>query len=88
MENINGIKGMAEEFYKQLLGTKHMSFTEKHVARIKQLIPTAISADKGLLLEKEITAEEIKHTFFSVKANKAPSPDGFTTDFSRLLGLS
>jgi hypothetical protein len=32
-------------------------------------------------LEKEVTAEEIRDTMFSMKANKAPGPDGYTADF-------
>jgi hypothetical protein len=33
------------------------------------------------LLGKEVTAEEIKRTIFSMKSNKAPGPDGYTADF-------
>jgi hypothetical protein len=35
----------------------------------------------ALLLEKEITAEEIRETMFSMNANKAPISDGYTVDF-------
>lgn len=33
------------------------------------------------LLNKEVTAEEIKATLFGMKPNKAPGLDGFTADF-------
>jgi hypothetical protein len=33
------------------------------------------------LLEKPFTAEEIKKTMISMPSNKAPGPDGFTTEF-------
>jgi hypothetical protein len=81
VEDVDSIKGVVERFYRNLLGTKHMVFTEEHTTRIQQLISPTISADKSLLLEKEVTAEEIKETIFSMKSNKAPSPDGYTADF-------
>jgi hypothetical protein len=33
------------------------------------------------MLEKEVTAEEIRDTLFHMKANKAPGPDGFSAYF-------
>lgn len=54
MEDIDTIIGMAEKFYNKLLGTQAMMFTEEHDARLQQLIPHYISAESGLLLEREI----------------------------------
>jgi len=81
VEDVDSIKGVVERFYRNLWGTKHMVFTEGHTTRIQQLSSPTISADKSLLLEKEVTAEEIKETIFSMKSNKAPGPDGHTADF-------
>lgn len=33
------------------------------------------------MLEKFVSAEEIKSTVFSMKANKYPGPDGYTAEF-------
>jgi hypothetical protein len=32
-----------------------------------------------------VTREEIKHAMFSLKNNKAPSPDGFNAGFSKRM---
>jgi hypothetical protein len=81
VDDIDGIKGIAERFYKNLLGTTHMVFTKEHAARIQQLISPTISVENCLMLERDVTVEEIKETIFSMQANKAPGPDGYTSDF-------
>ncbi|XP_059436754.1 uncharacterized protein LOC132169808 [Corylus avellana] len=79
--DVDQIKKVAEDFYKNLLGTEQVQFTEAKAARVRQLIPVAISLEHAAILEKEVTAEEIRDILFHMKANKAPGPDGFYADF-------
>jgi hypothetical protein len=81
VEEVNRIKGLAEDFYKKLLGTSQMGFSDEIAARITHLISPVVSAESAALLEQPVTAEEIKRTMFSMPLNKAPGPDGFTTEF-------
>lgn len=53
------MKVMAEEFYVNLLGTKHIHFTVESAAHLRQLISPVISPNVALLLEREVTTEEI-----------------------------
>jgi hypothetical protein len=81
VEDVEQIKKVAVQFYEKLLGSNQMLFTEEKAARIRNLIPTVISSDKAAKLEMEVTAEEIKATFFHMPSNKAPGPDGYTAEF-------
>jgi hypothetical protein len=81
VEDIGRIKEVAVEFYEKLLGSSFLDFTNMHFARLNELISHVISLENATLLSKEVTAEEIKATLFSMKANKAPSPDRFSADF-------
>ena len=84
VDEVEQIKLVAENFYKKLLGTDQLLFNESKAARLRQLIPVAIPDDKAVLLEKEITEEEIRDTIFHMKTNKAPGPDGFSVDFFKV----
>lgn len=81
VEEIAKIKGIAEDFYKKLLGSNQIMFSGECDARLRQLISPVVSAKRAALLEKVVSVEEIKSTIFSMKANKAPSPDGYTAKF-------
>jgi hypothetical protein len=58
-----------------------MGFSDEFADRITHLISPVVSAESAALLEKLVTAKEIKKTMFSMPLNKAPGPDGFTTEF-------
>jgi hypothetical protein len=58
-----------------------MVFYGDGVARIKHLISPIVSAEQAGLLENFVSVEEIKSTFFNMKANKSPDPDGYTAAF-------
>jgi hypothetical protein len=81
VEDVGKIKSVAEDFYKNLLGSSHMVFPEEFSVRLAQLISPIVSAESAGLLEKLVSADEIKTTIFSMKSNKSPGPDGFTVDF-------
>ena len=45
------------------------------------MLPFKCSDAHHSLLEKEVTEEEVKKVLFEMPANKAPGPDGYTTEF-------
>ncbi|XP_059430260.1 uncharacterized protein LOC132163900 [Corylus avellana] len=54
------------------------------VEQIKQMaiqFYEKLLCDKAAILEKEVTAEEIRETLFHMPANKAPGPDGLSAEF-------
>jgi hypothetical protein len=81
VDDVDQIKKVAVDFYKNLLGTDQLQFTEAKVARIKQLILVVISSEHASILEKEVSTKEIKDTLFHMKANMAPGSDGFFCKF-------
>jgi hypothetical protein len=58
-----------------------MIFYGENVVRLRHLIPHVVSAEKAVMLEKAVSTEEIKTTFFGMKVNKSPGLDGYTAEF-------
>jgi hypothetical protein len=54
---------------------------------VQQVINITIYVDQSSLLVGEVTTEEIRKTLFDMESNKAPGPNGFTLNFSKLLVL-
>jgi hypothetical protein len=75
------IKEIAEDLYQNLLGTSSHSFTDVKAARVSQLINKRFSVSIVAGMQADVTKEEIRNTFFSMKRDKAPGPDGFSAGF-------
>jgi hypothetical protein len=62
-------------------------FSEENVAWVSQLVSPVVSIDKAAMLERDVSAEEIKDTIFSMKTNKSPGTEVIRLIFSRLHGM-
>ncbi|XP_028063083.1 uncharacterized protein LOC114266401 [Camellia sinensis] len=51
--------------------------------RLQSLVDRRVTSSQFEMLSKEVTDQEIKDTFWSLKANKALGPDGFPASFFR-----
>ncbi|XP_028097184.1 uncharacterized protein LOC114297036 [Camellia sinensis] len=61
----------------------HVSFqlSDNGFERINALVKSRVSNDQSALLARPVTDLEIKDVFWSLKPNKAPSPDGYLAGF-------
>ncbi|XP_074315503.1 uncharacterized protein LOC141651701 [Silene latifolia] len=86
IQNLNGdncstaqaIEEAFVEYYVQLLGTSK-AVTPVHVPTVRK--GTVLTAEKCQALVQEVNSEEIKQALSSIPANKAPGPDGYTSQF-------
>ncbi|XP_023638041.1 uncharacterized protein LOC111830437 [Capsella rubella] len=81
LTNSNDIKAEAVRFFTDLLTTAPSDFSGASVEYIGALIPFRCSDHDQTRLTAEVTEAEIKKVIFSMPTNKAPGPDGYTTEF-------
>ncbi|GKV50648.1 hypothetical protein SLEP1_g57349 [Rubroshorea leprosula] len=68
-------------FYKGLLGTADRNCSQIETDCLKSLLQYQLPNDMKSSLTQPITAKEIKDVVFNSPTNKAPGPDGFTSEF-------
>ncbi|GKV49095.1 hypothetical protein SLEP1_g55863 [Rubroshorea leprosula] len=68
-------------FYKGLLGTADRNCSQIETDCLKSLLQYQLPDDMKSSLTQPITAKEIKDVVFNSPTNKAPGPDGFTSEF-------
>lgn len=83
LTDIQDIQYEVVEFYKTLLGSANSNISGGSVELLQSILHTFLNFDGQHELIKPITAEEIKATMFSLNGNKAPRPDGHTSEFSK-----
>lgn len=54
---------------------------EEEIAKISQYIPKKVNREQNLALLRVITEKEVEDVVKTMAKNKAPGPDGFTTNF-------
>ncbi|KAL7170687.1 hypothetical protein ACSBR2_035547 [Camellia fascicularis] len=68
------------QYYSNLFGTPFID-NYNGLERIKSLVKTKVSSSQSAMLSRPISDAEIKEVFWSLKANKAPGPDGYSVGF-------
>ena len=75
------IKAEAVEHFTQFLSLIPDSFVGTTEEEIHQLLGFECDEMDMRMLDKEVTADEIKKILFAMATNKSPGPDGFTCEF-------
>ena len=68
------------EFFKRLYGSQR-SRASMETSKANELVAKKLSSVQKQMLSIPISDMEIKETIFSLGKNKAPGPDGYTTEF-------
>ena len=68
------------KYYQYLLTEPQKERTEA-IRRVTGHIPTLVAPEQNAALTRPITQEEVDQAVKTMPLGKAPSPDGFTTDF-------
>jgi hypothetical protein len=79
------LKVYITEYYKKLFGASapsNISLVENHIYDIPQL-----STQENDILNAPFSEEEVFEAISNMEHNKAPGPDGFPAEFSKLFGM-
>ena len=82
LQTFDQISKETVSFFQKLIGardTRVTGGTQNILREILQTLPTRDAMD----LSKQVTAAEIKRAMFSIKRDKAPGPDEYTSHFFR-----
>ncbi|CAL1403188.1 unnamed protein product [Linum trigynum] len=80
----DGMAGIAERFYRELLGKCDPEVAPPEVDKIKSILLKRLLLEQSDELCSPVTAEEVKATLFGFDGEKAPGPDGFPACFFKV----
>jgi hypothetical protein len=72
---------LAVGFYEKLIGHSSHFFSDSKADRVSQLIQKRFSTSCIDGMQATVSREEVRRTVFSMKASKAPGPNGFSAGF-------
>lgn len=75
------VKREAERFFHGFLNHNPPDYEGTTKERLEELFKFKCSEDYRVLLEREVTEEEVKYIIFKMPSNKYPGPDGLTLEF-------
>ena len=75
------IKREAERYFTDFMTFHPLEYEGAEVDNLRELLGFQCSEEDCIMLEKEVTKEEIKGVIFKMAGSKAPGPDGFTSEF-------
>lgn len=77
------IKAHAVDFFESILGSADAIDSPCSVDSLRNLLPFRCSEEQRLVLQSEVTVEEVTKTIFAMPLDKSPGPDGFSVEFIR-----
>ncbi|WZY73147.1 hypothetical protein YC2023_005387 [Brassica napus] len=77
------IKAHAAEYFQGILGATDLHSSPVSSEDLRTLLPFRCSELQQNYLKREVTAAEVKATFFAMPLNKSPGPDGYSVEFIR-----
>lgn len=81
IENLDELQTHCVDFFKNLFGATSHSLNQEQIDHIRSLTSFRCDATTQHQLEAQISAADIKAEFFALPPNKAPGPDGYTSEF-------
>lgn len=75
------IKAEAERFFNEFLSRQPRDIQDKTIEELQDIVPFRCSDEERSMLTKPVLEEEIREVIFHMPSNKAPGPDGYTTEF-------
>lgn len=78
---VEHIKKVATDYYKNLLGHSNHVFDDSKAARVRSLLRKKITKDQKMEMQKEVSEDEIRRTILAMNSSKASGPDGYSAGF-------
>jgi len=68
---VEHIKKVATDYYKNLLGHSNHVFDDSKAARVRSLLRKKITKDQKMEMQKEVSEDEIRRTILAMNSSKA-----------------